>query len=445
MEPQSTSFSKKIFSNTTFAIFDQISYKIGTTVGFILLVRLLTSTDIAAVGIASGYMILIGYLDNGLVRVLLRDYPQIADDAGERNLHFTAYMVFMLLQAVVMLLVAGVLNALVLSGLALPGLAFLYLALTVEFIALMFQDWIKLVFFTKLEQVFATKISVAVLIARLASYGILLFSPTLDTFSWLLIVVSAGTILIWGTVFTVKFAFRPVFSRRIIGVLKHALGSYGIWDHFNRMVADTLLNIDPAILTFFATLAAIGNYSIAIKVASLLLLLPRQLVRSLQVVLSNYQTDRERLNAIYTFTKANILLSVGQLAFFFLFGRLLIRALFGAVDVDAIYGYSLVLSTAVTIFSLAHPLIAISNTFASMRRLFLTVFLPSLAAGLAAYVAGAWLWGAYGMAMANVVVFSMLAAGLFWFMRREYPIPIRFQLITVEEKKLLRDLMRGWL
>lgn len=437
-----SSFSKKIFSNTTFAIFDQIAYKIGTVVAFIILVRLLQAESIAVIGIASGYMIVIGYLDISLVRVLLRDYPKIARDPEERNLHFTAYMLFVALQGAVMLLVALFMEAVILRPLGLPGLLFLYTALTFEFMALMFQDWIKLVFFTDLQQVFATKISALVTAVRLASYGLIFFAPSLDTYSWLLIVVSIGAMALWGFVFVRRFDFRPVFSRRIGDVLKHALGSYGIWDHLNRIAADTLFNVDTAILAYFTTLQVIGDYSIALKFTSLLLLLPRQLQRSLQVVLANYEVDRERFSAINTFFKANLLLSLAQLAGFVLFGKLLIRLMFGDVNIAGIYHYTIIISLGITVLSIAHPFMAVINNFTSLKRAFLWVSLPALVGGLAAFTAGSWLGGAEGMAWAKVGVFVGMALGMAFFARRYFHFPLHFEVISHEERRLLRELVR---
>lgn len=438
------SYSRKIFNNTAFAIFDQIAYKAATIVAFILLVRLLVSQDIAVIGIASGYLIVIGYLDIGLVRVLLRDYPGIASDPAERNLHFTAYMLFLAGQAVLMLIVGLCVEALFLRGLNLPGLEFLYFGLTLEFMALMFQDWIKMVFFTDLQQSFATRISALVTVVRLGSYGLLLFAPSLDTYSWILVAVSLGSMILWGVIFTLRFHFRPRFSRRIGGVLKHALSSYAIWDHLNRVSMDTLFNVDTAILTYFASLQVISEYSIALKIASFLLLLPRQLLRSLQVVLANYRGEQERFRSINTFIKANILLSLGQLAGFVLFGKLLIRMLFGDVEVDAIYHYSLIVILGMTVLSLAHPFMAIINNFTSLRRVFLKVYLPAMAGGLLLFTLAAWQWQAAGIAWAKVAVFVGLSLGLSLFVRRYYPFPLRMQIISLEEKRLLRELVRGF-
>jgi O-antigen/teichoic acid export membrane protein len=446
MDTQPASFAKKIFNNTTFAIFDQISYKIGTTVAFILLVRLLSDSAIAAIGIASGYMIAIGYLDLGLVRILLRDYPKIAADREERNLHFSAYLIFLLIQGAAMALVSVALQLLLLDRLGIPGLTFLYWGLTVEFFALVVQDWIKMVFFTDLQQGFATRVSVVLMVVRLSSYAVLLFSPTLETFVWILILISLLSILVWSVVFVIRFNFRPRWSPRLVSITRHALTDYGIWDHFNRMTFDTLFNVDTAILILFIKAETVlSQYSVAIKVISLMLLIPRQITRSLQLVLANYKEDQERYNAIHTFMKANALVSVAQFIFVIFFGRQLIFVLFGDnVDIGGVYQYMVILMIGLTILMIGFPLISVINNFTRLRESFFKVFLPSMLIGLAIYFVAAWQWGALGMAYANIFGYSILVIAMFLFIQRQYPIPLRFKLITREEKRLLQELLRGF-
>jgi hypothetical protein len=76
---------RTIFSNTVFAGVDQLISKIGTTLAVIALVRLLPQSDIATIGVATSYLVLIAYLDVGFIRILLRDYTQILQIADARQ------------------------------------------------------------------------------------------------------------------------------------------------------------------------------------------------------------------------------------------------------------------------------------------------------------------------------------------------------------------------
>ncbi len=71
--------SRRIFSNTTAAIADQLITKLGTTLVFVVLVRILPAEDIATIGIATSYIVVVQYLDVGLIRILLRDYARLSE------------------------------------------------------------------------------------------------------------------------------------------------------------------------------------------------------------------------------------------------------------------------------------------------------------------------------------------------------------------------------
>jgi hypothetical protein len=99
--------SRRIFSNTTAAIADQLIGKIGTTLAFVVLVRILPVGDIATLGIATSYMVIVAYLDVGLIRILLRDYVKIAQSRELRDRHITAYFAFWGLQMAAIIAVSA--------------------------------------------------------------------------------------------------------------------------------------------------------------------------------------------------------------------------------------------------------------------------------------------------------------------------------------------------
>src|SRR5690606_30056591 len=128
----------------------------------------------------------------------------------------------------------------------------LFFALTIDFMAISFQDWLKLVFYTDFQQTLATKISFLFSTLRLLSYGILLISTSLETYSWIVIVTAVAASVIWWQIFRRRFAYRFVWHRRSLSILSASLRSYGLWDHLNRTVKDILFTVDTVILSWFA-------------------------------------------------------------------------------------------------------------------------------------------------------------------------------------------------
>jgi len=439
----SLSFARKVFSNTLFSIADVLILKIGTTLAFIVLVRLLSAEAIAAVGIATGYLLFISYLDVAPIRILLRDYPKVVGDSTKRNELLTALFSFWCLQTVLMLLLAGALIAFVIAPLDIQSLAFLYIAMTIDFIALSLQSWLKIIYYADFRQRAATRLSLFLGIGRLAVYGLLLFMPSLVTYSWILIASAFGTGLTWFTAFFRSFQYSVSWHARSPALLLESLKSYGLWDHLNRLVIDTLLTVDLVILSWNAGTRDMSSYTIALRFVSLLTLIPLQLNAALQVAAANYETAMERSRAIGAVVKINFLVSVVQLLGIFLFGRWLMALLFGSHVAPEAFHYMLVLAGGVTLFNLSVPLMGVINNHCRMDKAFAFVFLPELIFGTAVYTVSAATFGAVGIAWGKVVACGALATGLWVFVAKCSPVTIERRLITSAETALLRKLFKG--
>jgi O-antigen/teichoic acid export membrane protein len=437
-------FLRSVFRNTTSALADLFLAKLGTTLSFILLVRLLSKDSIGAIGVANAYLVLVQFLDVKPIVVLLRDYPKIAGDLIERNLRLTAFLVFWVFQALVMLGFGLALRALVLTGYGVKGLPFVFLAVTIDLIALTLQDLVKTVLYADFQQGTATTIGVCLGFLRLACLLALFWRPELSTYAWALIATSFLNGLIWLAVFRRRLQFRPALSRRIPGILKESLSEYGLWNHGQTVATKTLLLVDTLVISRVASLREVADYTIALSFTSVFFFsIPWQLARSLQVVLSHQTEDRGRFQVINGFLKINALISVAQLAAVIVAGRWAIRLLFGAhVDGD-VFRFALITGIGATIMNFGWPLISIINTFCSLRRAFLSTFLPAAVLGVLVYVAAGLLAGATGVAYGNIVVYSIVVVGLILFLRKSYSFPLHRELITAEERVALRKLIRA--
>ena len=434
--------SRRIFSNTTAAIADQLITKVGTTLAFVVLVRLLAPVDIATLGIATSYMVVVQYLDVGLIRILLRYYSKMAGSRELRDRHITAYFAFWALQMGAIVIVTALMQGFVLAPLHIPGLALLFWALTADFMATVLQDWIKMMFYADLRQGLVTAVGLAITLARLLALLLLLLFPTLAGYSWLLIGSAILGSLVWISLAYFKFQFRFRSEGNVFALLRHALMDYGIWDHLHRMVIDTLFTIDMAILAIVNQRADIASYSIAMRLTSLMMLVPRQLSASLQLALSQFRETEKRAEVAGTYLKANFVLMLAQLAVILVFARPIVVLLFGeGIDVERVTFFTRVLAVAVAVFSLGSPLTGIINATGSVRRSFLMASLPALLFGLTCYFTAGARWGAPGMAYSNVAAYAVLVVLLALVVGRYCPLPIRFTWISPRERQFLR----GWL
>jgi len=441
MTTKSSSFGKKVFNNTAFSLIDILITKSTTILAFVLLVRMLPEESIAAIGIATGYLIFISYFDVAPIRVLLRDYPKIAQEETKRNELLTALFLFWFMQTTLMLVVAFVLCIFLLGPFDIVGLQFLYLAMAFDFIVLTLQGWIKTVYYANFMQRTATKISLFIGLVRFSAYIALFISPMIETYALILVLTALAASIIWIFSFQKQFQFHFIFHRGTPKVLWQSLLDYGLWDHFNRTVIDTLFTIDLVILSWFVMARDMSSYTIALKFASLLTLIPAQLNAALQVTLSNYQVEEKRNTAINTLLKVNGLISIMQLVVILLFGDWLIRLLFGQEINTDVVNYALIISIGVTIFNLCYPLIGIVNNYCRLKHVFILVFLPALIISCATYYVAAAQYGAAGVAYSNIIAYTTLALGLSIYVKYHYPISIKFKLITSNEAELIKEIL----
>ncbi|MDJ0615334.1 MAG: hypothetical protein QNJ63_01090 [Calothrix sp. MO_192.B10] len=437
------SLGKRVLSNTVLSLLDIILTKLGTVIVFILLVRLLPEQEIAAIGIGSGYLVFIAYLEIGAPRILLRDYPKVAENKHERNQLFTALILFWLLQTLFMLFICFGLHLFVLSKLNIQGISFLLLGLTIDFISLSFQDSIKTAFFSSFQQSIATKLNFLSVILRLVSYIPLIFYPSLTLYSNILIFTSFLTCIIWAFIFIRNFSFYPILCRNTFLVLIISLNTYGIWDHLNRMTIDTLFLIDTVILSWFVSIHEISGYTIALRVTSLLFVVPLQIQRGLQVAIANYIDNVKIYQAINSAIKLTFLISLLQFLFILFGGAWLLNLLFGTHISQNAVNYTIIIAFAIAIMNLSWPLISVINNLCNLRQVFFQVFLPALLLGCFIYVGAAKIWGATGVAYGNIVNYTILFLGLVIFTVKHYPFPLKFKLITTEERQLLYKFVRG--
>ena len=430
----------KVFSNTFFSIVDVLLLKASTVLAFVLLVRLLPNEDIAAIGIATGYLIFIQHLDVGPIRVLLRDYAKIAGDQRRRDELLTALFAFWGVQALAMLLVVVILVAWVFEPMPIEGISHLFVAMAIDFLALTLHGWIKVVYFADFQQRIATRISVMLGTVRFLSYGLLFVWPELTTYSVILVAFAVVGSVVWMVAFQRRFKYRPVWHRGSPRILINSLADYGLWNHFNRIVIDTLFTVDLVVLSWFVGVKDMSSYTIALKFASLLTLVPAQISAALQIASAKCSDPEKQRQVVNSILKINGIVSLAQFAVILVIGNWLMTILFGAEATAGSFLYAMIIAGAVTVFNTVYPLIGLINNFCSLRKAFLLVFLPGLVFGIVAYAISGGLYGALGMAWANVVAYAGLAGGLLLFVSRSYSLSPAWKILTTEEARILKQL-----
>jgi len=258
-----------------------------------------------------------------------------------------------------------------------------------------------------------------------------------------LIISAFGSCIVWVAEFRRRFKFNLTFHRRVLGVIGRSLKEYGVWDHLNRSVGATLFIVDLVILSWFVGTGDMSAYTVALRFASLLTLVPAQLTDALQVASATFQNQEKRLQAIIIFLKVNAIISAAQFLVILIFGEFLMTVLFGQETTASAITYAVVIAGGVTIYNLTYPLIGICNNYCKLSKAFFSVFLPALIVGVLSYILSAAEFGAIGIAWANVFAYSFIASALVIFISKNYPIPLQLKLVTPQEVALVRQLFLG--
>ena len=157
-------------TNTAYALIDIFSTKIGTTLAFVVLVRLLSYEEISVIGVGFGYVIVLSYFNLGTVRVLDRDFPHYSSNNEEFSKIISTVFFSWIIQTCIMVIAGILISIFIFPNIPFIGLTFLFWGLAFEFIALTFQEWAKVVFFASFKQLIATKINIIINFFKLSLF-----------------------------------------------------------------------------------------------------------------------------------------------------------------------------------------------------------------------------------------------------------------------------------
>ena len=424
--PRSTSLARRLAGNTLFAILDVVLMKAAAMLLYIAFVRLLPDASrdpaVAAYAIAYGWVVVLAFLEVTPIRVVLRDYPRYARSAAKRNRCLTGMAGWWIVQAVAILGGVGLIT--LLTEPSLPALHYVLLGLTVDFLGQSLQFWIKTTLYAAFRQALDTGLSIINSVVRVGVVvaGMLL-DPSLSTFATCLLIGAAFTFSLYTVALFAVLGFRPRFDRAVLPRLRHSLQSYGLWDHLNTSVIDTLFMIDPLILEWLLRAgrtrpAEVAAYGIALKFVSMLIILPQQLTRTLQVSLANATDPQFETRSFHTILRLAVLIAAAELAVVLPLAEPLLSLLFGPGNVTAdTVAFTRWLAVAMALMCVAWPCVGVINHRATLRHAFFRLYLPVLPLGLTLYVVCGWYGGPRSIAAANVAVYAVLALGIFGYMR----------------------------
>jgi O-antigen/teichoic acid export membrane protein len=371
------------------------------------LVRILEREDYGVIGIVSGYFVFVNFINISLESVMLRDHTKY-----EKNLekYFLNFIIFNVFKSVLFILISLILSLYLTTQYSNPE--FLYAVLSASFTLI--ADSIAAPFIiystSKFNQRLVTKITLIRSILNITLICGLLISPTLKYNAFKDLIVSSIYIFLWIK-YSKKFIdYKRVFTKENIDFcfIRENLFDYSLWTHLNGVVTNFIYKSDTFFLSFFVSLQIIGDYNVALISANVANILPMILGYQNSVALSHAKDDKQAFNISNAFIRGALYIGFITLAGFFLLGKFYLKIITGQSNVDTIYTYMMfIVSSLVMVKTVASPLNSFINIRGSVKSLFKNVLVPTFLATVVLYYISSYLFGALGVAVANVLVASI--------------------------------------
>ncbi|MBI3774796.1 MAG: hypothetical protein HY273_04455 [Gammaproteobacteria bacterium] len=379
----------------------------------VLMVRLLPRSDYGVIGVVMGYGVIIQLFSLSLENAILREHRDYAGNAERFLLNFFVFNAFKALVIITLgFLLAGVLPALY----AERGFFWAVCSMSTIVVGDILVGPLVLYASARYEQRLVTMINVARFSLNLILLFGLFYWPSLSYLFVKDVVVTAGFVLAWYGLAGKRLAldFTHVSLRRDVdpAFIWKTLTKYSLWVHMTGVATNFIYRADAFFLSFFAPLAVVGNYNVALTSANVANIAPSILGYQNSVAISHAKDQSEAFRLTDAFLRISTYLGIATLLGFLVLGVFYLQMITGQSNVDDMYLYMVCIVIGLVIAkTIASPLVAYINVKGDVRRLFVRVNLPMLLFASLTYYLSARFFGAPGLAAMNIVN-ALVWAGL---------------------------------
>lgn len=412
-----TSRIRKLF---LFSFADEVISRLSKYLGIFILIHLLTRETVGILGIATGYIALLSYLFISPENILLRDFHRDKRNRKRLMHKISAYINFWVLKSVAVMAVSGLIFLFLSRENLVLGVVFL--AIAVQRLLEQFSDLIQLVFYVDFKQKKVTIINFFYSLILLALFIILLVKPSLYTYLAIVVLGELALSSVWYALLKSDYNFSYHYVTLWVKSIKKDIIDFALWHQLGRAVINFLQNIGPAILSFFAGLAAVGDYTIALKIANVFLITP-QLLQKSNLVHFSYEMPPASLeeDTSLPFGKKLFLpktlryylavhgaISCLYLIAFAILGKFFIFYFLTRQNVDSIFRLTLILLAAVGIYHLSRPFLDLASARFSLKESFFKIYLPVFATSIPTFSLMAKYFGVWGLAAGSIASYMLL-------------------------------------
>ncbi len=417
----------KIISNILSSGVEKIFLMGGQFIASIIIIRLLDRQDFGIIGIVAGYYAFINIVNLSAESIILRDH-KLYDENISRYIH--KFIGFNLIKAALFIVVAVFLSGFLVTLFKNANFIYSIFSITV----LMITDSLVSPFIiystAKFNQPLVTKISIIRIVLNLVLLCGLFYYPTLKFIFIKDLIVCIIFIMIWlylvKTQLNISLKIRDICNYFDFSFIKMSLLSYSLWAHLIGVVTNIIYRSDTFFLSFFVGLSTVGNYNIALNSANVANILPSILAYQNSVAISNAGSKGEAVRITNVFMRISLYLAVVTMCAFYFLGNIYLYLITGSKDNGYIFFYMMCIASALIISkTLISPLSSFISIIGSIKIMFNHIHLPILGVTVVCYWASAYIYGAAGVAVSNIVVAVIF---LFLFLKEikkyEYTFPV---------------------
>lgn len=395
----------KLFS---LSIIDLIVSRFGRYLGILILIGVVSSEEIGILGIATGYLAFVGYLSFAPESILLRDYKEHRGKLRDFNHLISAFGNFWVLRSALILLV-GFIISLFLKDQSIV-LAIVFIGLLLQKLLESFTNFIELIFYVDFKQGIVVKVNFVDNVFLLLSFLLIYLYQSIYTFLILIIINEFILAIIWLFALKRYFYFRYEYKPQWLSLIRKNIWEFTFWYHLSNTTMSFIQNIGPLILSFFVSLAVVGDFTIALKITTFFFLLSQLMQKASFVHFANEIVLPQKISYRTLIDHAKIYgaISLVGIATFAFFGKFLIFHLLTKENIDLIYQLVLIMLVGFLIYNLTRPFMAYASAKLPLQSGFLNVYLPVLFISILIYIPSAKYFGPIGLSFATISSYTIL-------------------------------------
>lgn len=404
-----------------------------------IIVRSLSREEYGVLAMILSYGLLYNFFNISISSILLRDYHEMKYSI---NSALNAFLLFSIIKCIPAILVTIIICV------------FLYMRYQSSLIIIIFLYNFTTIIFMYIVEPFNTLLSVDFkqsvltkfyLISSLINLVLTIGAVWLPSAFYVVIknfIVSFLSFVMPIWYVHKHYNFQICFNKeKHFKLIKSSIMYFSLWSHLISIMTDTIYRADILILGLFnPSFKTLGNYNVALQMGNFTKTFPQILQLNTTLCLSNIIADKQRAEeTTVAFVKYSLLLSLITMAAYVGLGRLVI-GIIAKTDIEEIFIYGLYIIGGLCIFNSFRPLISYIIIFNNIKLCFLQIFLPSTVITLICYLVMGNIWGAIGLASANLISGIVITIFTVFFVYKRTDFCWRFELITSYEQKIVRNI-----